>query len=111
MNFETFQQYTGETITYPTDTEEASINYCVLGLTGEAGEISEKWKKVIRDNEGILTPEIREAMALEVGDVLWYVARLAAHLGYSLEDIAHRNVQKLESRKQRDVLRGSGDNR
>lgn len=111
LSFDEYQEFTGETITYPTDTPHNSINYCVLGLTGEAGEVAEKWKKVIRDNKGVLSQDARIDMALEVGDVLWYISRLAHHLGYTLEEVALGNRHKLTGRKLRNTLRGSGDNR
>ena len=83
-----------------------ALTYCALGLTGEAGEYSEKVKKFLRD--GTFD---KEAAALELGDVLWYVTRSANELGFSLEYIANKNIEKLMSRKERGVLGGSGDNR
>lgn len=87
-----------------------AISYLGLGL-GEAGEVQGKLKKIIRDDEGVVTDEKRDALAGELGDVLWYVANLASELGLGLEDIAVANVEKLLSRKERNVLTGSGDNR
>lgn len=83
----------------------------VLGLAGEAGEVADDVKKVIRDEEGQLTDENREIIAKELGDVLWYIAGISRYLGYSLEEIAEMNIEKLQSRKERGVLAGSGDNR
>ena len=85
--------------------------YPTLGLVGEAGEVAEKAKKIIRDGDGTLTPETREKMAMELSDVCWYVAVLAYELDYTLEDIMQMNLDKLASRKERGVLSGSGDNR
>lgn len=80
-------------------------------MNGEAGEAAEKVKKVIRDNGGVFTDETKRATALELGDALWYVGAAARELGFSLEDIAVMNIEKLSSRKERGVLHGSGDNR
>lgn len=85
--------------------------YPTLGLVGEAGEVAEKAKKIIRDGDGTLTPETREKMALELSDVCWYVAVLAYELDYTLEEVMQMNLDKLASRQQRGVLSGSGDNR
>jgi NTP pyrophosphatase (non-canonical NTP hydrolase) len=85
--------------------------YPTLGLVGEAGEVAEKAKKVIRDGDGELTPETREKMAYELSDVCWYVAVLAYELDYTLEEIMQMNLDKLASRQQRGVLSGNGDNR
>ena len=83
-----------------------ALTYCALGLTGEAGEVAEKIKKYIRD--GVFETAL---VAKELGDVLWYVARMSKELNMSLEDIAYMNVAKLTDRKERDVLKGNGDER
>lgn len=83
-----------------------ALAYCALGLTGEAGEYSEKVKKLIRD--GKLDKPLS---AKELGDVLWYLTRSANELGYSLQDIAEINIVKLSDRQTRGVLSGSGDER
>jgi NTP pyrophosphatase (non-canonical NTP hydrolase) len=82
-----------------------------MGLVGEAGEVADKLKKVIRDNDGVLTDPVREAAALELGDVMWYAAVLAHELDFSLDEIYDMVLTKLRSRAQRGVLSGSGDNR
>lgn len=105
-----YQEFTAECARYPQG-EKSAINYCVLGLTGEAGEVSDKWKKIIRDREGNIGPEERIELMYEVGDVLWYVARLSAHLGFRLSDVAHYNEFKLRDRVDRNVISGSGDTR
>lgn len=85
---------------------QLALTYCALGLTGEAGEVAEKLKKYIRD--GVFETAL---IAKELGDVLWYVARMSKELNMSLEDIAYMNVAKLTDRKERDVLKGNGDER
>ena len=109
--FESYQLATEATAVYPNDTEIMALSYVTLGLTGEAGEIANKVKKILRDAGGEVTKEHRDNIAAEVGDVLWYLTRLADELGYSLEEIATSNMEKLASRKDRGVLQGSGDNR
>lgn len=88
-----------------------TIFYPTLGLTGEAGEIANKVKKIFRDDGGKVTDEKRATLKGEVGDVLWYLAGLCRDLGISLEEAAQENIAKLLSRKERGVLGGSGDNR
>ncbi len=80
-------------------------------MTGEAGEVADKVKKVIRDRGGVFDADTREAIKLELGDVLWYVAQLASELGYDLNEVADANLQKLSSRAARGRIGGSGDQR
>lgn len=87
------------------------ILHWVLGITGEAGEVAEKIKKIIRDKNSVISEEDKQELIKEVGDVLWYIAVLTHDLGYTLEDVAAKNLDKLSSRKSRGVLRGEGDNR
>jgi NTP pyrophosphatase (non-canonical NTP hydrolase) len=90
---------------------EAWLIYPTLGLVGEAGEVAEHVKKVIRDDAGAVSAARRVALAKELGDVLWYVAGLASELGLDLDEIAQANLEKLLSRRRRGVLAGSGDER
>lgn len=83
----------------------------VLGIAGEAGEVTDKVKKIIRDKGGYASEKDRAEIAKELGDVLWYVANVARYLGVSLSDIAEGNIKKLSSRKNRNKLHGEGDNR
>jgi len=87
------------------------VIYPILGLCGEAGEVSEKIKKVIRDDDGKISPSKKEELKKELGDTLWYLSALATDLELSLDDIAKTNLDKLFSRKERGKLQGSGDNR
>lgn len=103
--------YQQKCLKYAKYPESARIIYPTLGLTGEAGEVSDKVKKVIRDSGGEFTDEIKKEIMKELGDVLWYCATLAHDLGFSLSDVAFGNIEKLESRFQRNKIGGSGDNR
>ena len=82
-----------------------------MGLTGEAGEVADKVKKVLRDRDGVFDLERREAIKLELGDVLWYVAQLSSELGFELNEVAEANLNKLASRAKRGQIKGSGDER
>ncbi|GLV48246.1 hypothetical protein TJA_14020 [Thermus sp. LT1-2-5] len=108
MTFDTYQEEAKKTALYP---EAYRLLYPVLGLAGEAGELANKVKKVLRDHGGTLTPEAREAILQELGDVLWYVAQVATDLGERLEAVAQANLAKLRSRQERGTLSGSGDTR
>ena len=85
--------------------------YPTLGLVGEAGEVAEKIKKIIRDGDGVIDDEKRAELEKELGDVLWYIANLGVELGLEMDSIAQKNLAKLKSRQERGVLHGSGDNR
>jgi NTP pyrophosphatase (non-canonical NTP hydrolase) len=82
-----------------------------MGVAGEAGEVVEKWKKIIAYQDGKYTQEQIDELAKELGDVVWYVAVFAHELGFTFEEIMQRNVDKLKSRKAREVIKGAGDNR
>jgi len=109
MNFEEYQKKSRETAIYPE--KDNNFVYPVLGLVGEAGEIAEKIKKVLRDSEGVINDQEKIEIKKELGDVLWYLAQIATELNLSLGGVAQANLEKLESRKQRNKLHGSGDNR
>lgn len=108
MTINEYQEAALTTAVYP---EQMRIIYPALGMNGEAGEVADKVKKVIRDNNLDFDAEKREAIALEIGDVLWYCATMAHDLGFTLEAVAQMNIDKLASRQKRGKLGGSGDNR
>ena len=90
-----------------------TCNYCypVMGLTEEAGEVSGKYAKAIRDCNGVVDNERREEIIKELGDVTWFVAELCTLLNVSMEEVMQKNIDKLKSRKERNVIHGNGDNR
>lgn len=108
MNLNEYQEAALTTAVYP---EDKRIIYPALGMCGEAGEVADKVKKVIRDNNQSFDTARKIEIAKEVGDVLWYCATMAHDLGFTLEAIAQMNISKLQSRKERGMIGGSGDNR
>ena len=86
--------------------QEHAVIYPALGLAAEAGEVANKVKKILRDGKFD-----RQAIADEVGDCLWYIAALCRDLNVSMSDLAAANLKKLQDRKERGVLSGSGDKR
>lgn len=127
MNMNEYQQAALSTAIY---NRKWAILYPALKMSGEVGEINEKIGKMIRDKD--IDPadlsqfyisgapieadsewlsSFREDIKKELGDVLWYIAGLAANFGLTLEDVAQTNIDKLRSRKERGVIKGSGDNR
>lgn len=112
MTLDEYQEAAGRTALYPRD---ARLVYPVLKLAGEAGEVAEKVGKWMRD-EGWSpgtepTPAQRAALVKELGDVLWYVAAVAADLGAPLEEVGRTNLAKLSDRHARGAIGGSGDDR
>jgi NTP pyrophosphatase (non-canonical NTP hydrolase) len=92
-------------------TKHNELFHLVLGLVGEAGEIAEKLKKVVRDHNSDIAHLDKADITKELGDVLWYVAVLADHFEISLKDVGITNITKLADRQARGALAGSGDNR
>ena len=107
MNFNEYQKLAKSTAIYD---EKHAVLYPALGLAGEAGEVANKVKKLIRDGYE-KNKNYREEISSEIGDVLWYCAVLADDIGFKLSDIALNNVVKLQDRMQRGVIGGSGDKR
>lgn len=107
--FSDYQSQSRETAIYPDAGD--NLLYPTLGLCGEAGEVAEKVKKMVRDDGGALTEARREELSRELGDVLWYAAQIATEAGLDLEEIARSNIAKLASRRDRGALQGSGDRR
>lgn len=129
MNFTDYQRNTNRTAIYKnsikelifTDMEEKhknerienslKLSYISLGLAGEAAEIANKVKKIIRDKGGLIEEETKEDLLKEAGDVLYYLAQFVEFLGGDFEQVANNNLEKLFSRLERGQINGSGDNR
>ena len=106
-----YQQLCTETQIYP---REHAVFYPALGLAGEAGEVANKIKKIMRDRKGDvnnLSGEIKDDIASELGDCLWYISALATDLGIGLDGVAVENIKKLDKRQANNTLHGSGDKR
>ncbi len=109
MNFDNYQIEARKTAIYP-DKDDNFI-YPTLGLVGEAGEVAEKIKKVLRDKSGKFDEESKLAIKKELGDVLWYISNLCDELNFSLNDVATKNLDKLNLRLSKGKISGSGDDR
>lgn len=101
-----FREYQIKAVSFAIYPATHKVLYPTLGLCGETGEVAEKVKKQVRD--GVFN---RHEVAKELGDVLWYLANLSNDIGYNLDEIADMNIEKLTSRKNRNKIKGSGDNR
>ncbi len=109
MDFNTYQRQARLTAQYP---NLGSNNiYPTLGLVGEAGEVAEKVKKVIRDKNGIFDEESKIGIKKELGDVLWYISNLCNEFNFELEEVALKNLEKLKLRAAKGKISGSGDDR
>ena len=103
-----YQKVAITTAIYP---REQAIIYPTLGLTGEAGEVANKVKKIIRDDGNKINESLVQEISAEIGDCLWYISVLADDIGCKLSDIANTNLIKLENRKKKGTIKGSGDKR
>ncbi len=108
-DFDEYQKKAGKTAIYPKIGK--GFIYPTLGLADEAGEVVGKIKKIMRDDKGIISSEKKDEIKKELGDVLWYLAQLSTELNIKLSSVADANLEKLSSRKDRNKLHGSGDNR
>ena len=113
-----YQELSGQTAIYPGQGEFQGLCYCLFKLGGEAGEIFEKMGKLLRGrgiewdaNPKSWPDDIKDAFKKELGDVLWYLGGVSRELDFTLQDVGETNLEKLESREQRGVIHGSGDNR
>ena len=116
MDLNEYQNLASRTARFPQGATEPKgsiegLTYTALGLNGEAGEYAEVIKKMIRDDGGKLTPQRRQKALKELGDTLWYLSQSARLAGFTLQEVAEANIDKLWDRKQRDKIHGDGDDR
>lgn len=109
----TFDEYQQKALTTAIFNKDPVMDKTIwaMGISGEAGEVLEKWKKIVAYNDGQITDEDVAKIKKELGDVVWYVALMAHSLGLSLGEVMELNITKLADRKVRDVQRGEGDDR
>ncbi len=115
MDMDTYQTKALRTDTYQIpktiDLTDLGLLNKVLGISGEAGEVAEKVKKLLRNNDGKMTEDDRVEIIKELGDILWYVACLSKYLQADLSQVAQANIDKLADRYKRGVIKSKGDNR
>lgn len=87
------------------------VFYATTGLAGEAGEVANKVKKILRDNRGVIDDEVRQKVLGELGGVAWYLAAVSAEFGLSMTDVLEFNFNQIKDRQERNVLQGDGDDR
>ncbi|MDO8340590.1 MAG: nucleoside triphosphate pyrophosphohydrolase family protein [Candidatus Woesebacteria bacterium] len=108
-DFDKYQKWCKKTAVYPNIGK--NFIYPTIGLMGEAGEVANKIKKIIRDDNSIITKEKRKELVYELGDMMWYIAQLSTELNLKLSDVTEKNLEKLSSRQKRNTVHGSGDHR
>jgi NTP pyrophosphatase (non-canonical NTP hydrolase) len=111
MDLDQYQEVASNYAMFPSDT---SLMYLTLGLCGESGEVAEKIKKYVRENgplQNTYPTHYKEALIRELGDVLWYLANLAKVLNVPLNDVARKNIEKIQKRLENNTIKGEGDDR
>lgn len=113
MTFEEYQKQALTTAYTDPNYQDTLMDKTIwaMGVAGEAGEVVEKWKKIVAYKQGEVSEEDLAGLKKELGDVVWYIAVMAHSLGLSLEEVMQLNVEKLKDRKARDKIKGAGDNR
>ena len=109
----TFDEYQKQALTTAITNPDPLMDKTIwaMGVAGEAGEVVEKWKKIVAYKEGKISDEDLQEFKKELGDVVWYIAVMANSLGLTFEEIMALNVKKLQDRQKRNVIKGAGDNR
>ena len=113
MDFDEYQKKAAKYDLSEATTDLKAVGFIekVLGLVGEAGETADKVKKILRDKDGAMSGDDKDLVVKELGDTLWYIASLSRYLEVPLSEVANGNIDKLESRFQRNKLHGKGDER
>lgn len=111
MDFDKYEKLASRTGVFEGKVAENPLMYLGLGVTSEAGEVADKIKKIMRNDQGIISPEKKEALKLELGDVLWYLSQISKNLSIPFSEVAQANIDKLWKRHQEGLIKGSGDNR
>lgn len=109
LTFDEYQERARDFVFYPD--EGKNFAFPALGLAGEVGEAAKIVVEVMEEKGGVIDEETREKLGNELGDALWYMGALAGEISLTLDQVAEANLEKLASRKERGVLRGSGDDR
>lgn len=114
----TFDEYEEQAVKFDVffDTEDKSPNSNaflskVFGIVGESGEFADKIKKIYRDGGGVMDDDKKAELRKELADIMWYVCVMNCYMGGTLEELAQSNIEKLSSRKERNLIHGKGDNR
>lgn len=111
IDFDMYMVKARETAIYPGRGKLPGLLYATIGFGGEAGETLNKVKKILRDDNGTITEEKKQAIAQELGDSLWYIAMICDELGLRMAQVANDNVTKLANRKFLGTISGEGDKR
>lgn len=108
MDLNDYQNLARKTAQYPGQGTITGLTYTALGLSGEAGETADQTKKILRDDNSVVTEVRMDKLKKEMGDTLWYLANMAWELGLTLNEVAEHNIAKLSDRQERGVIKGDG---
>lgn len=112
MEFDAYQKTAARSDTFEKcELSETGFIEKIMGLAGETGETVDKFKKIIRDKNSVISDADRDSIVKELGDILWYIASIARYMDVPLSEIATKNIKKLEDRMKRGTVHGSGDDR